>query len=67
MISGLASQEPGQILIQESTTTSTLSIDHRHHNTTTEEPRFNGVPRDWENVFVISWVGYIENLDLTNF
>lgn len=48
MISGLAS---------------TLRIDHRHHNTTTEEPRFNGVPRDWKNLFVKSWVGYIENLD----
>ena len=25
------------------------------------------MPRDWENLFVIAWVGYIENLHLTNF
>ena len=30
------------------------------------EPRFNEVPRDWENWFVMSRVRYIENLDLTN-
>ena len=32
------------------------------------EPRFNKVPRVWENLFVISRVRcYIENPDLTNF
>ena len=30
------------------------------------EPRFNEVPRDWGNVFVVSRVRYIENLDITN-
>ena len=30
------------------------------------KPRFNEVPRDWGNVFVISRVRYIENLDITN-
>ena len=34
---------------------------------TTVGPRFNEVPRDWGNLFVISRVRYIENLDLTNF
>ena len=33
----------------------------------TEEPRFNEVPRDRGNLFVISRVPYIENLALTNF
>ena len=33
----------------------------------TVEPRFNEVPRDWGNLFVISRVRYIENSDLTNF
>ena len=37
------------------------------HAWTTVEPRFNEVPRDWGNVFVISRVHYIQNLDLTNF
>ena len=32
----------------------------------TVEPRFNEVPRDWGNLFVISRVRYIENLDITN-
>ena len=32
----------------------------------TVEPRFNEVPRDWVNLFVISRVRYIENLDTTN-
>ncbi len=32
----------------------------------TVEPRFNVVPRDWGNLFVISRVRYIENLDITN-
>ena len=32
----------------------------------TVEPRFNEMPRDWQNWFVISRVRYIENLDLTN-
>ena len=35
---------------------------------TAVEPRFNKVPRVWENLFVISRVRrYIENPDLTNF
>ena len=33
----------------------------------TVEPQFNDVPRDWENLLVISRAHYIENLDLTNF
>ena len=33
----------------------------------TVETRFNEVPRDRGNLFVISRVRYIENLDLTNF
>ena len=32
----------------------------------TVEPRFNKVLRDWENLFVISRVRHIENLDLMN-
>ena len=32
----------------------------------TVEPRFNEVPRDWGNLFVISRVHYIENHDITN-
>ena len=32
----------------------------------TMEPRFNKVPRDWGNLFVISRVCYIENLDIMN-
>ena len=32
----------------------------------TVEPRFNEVLRDWGNLFVISRVRYIENLDTTN-
>ena len=32
----------------------------------TVEPRFNEVPRDWANWFVISRVRYIENLVITN-
>ena len=32
----------------------------------TVEPRFNEVPRDWANWFVISRVRYIENFDITN-
>ena len=31
------------------------------------KPRFNEVPRDRRNLFVISRVSYIEQLDLTNF
>ena len=31
------------------------------------QPRFNEVPRDWGNSFVILRVRYTENLDLTNF
>ena len=37
------------------------------HNIHTVEPRFNEVPRDWGDLFVIARVRYIENLDLTNF
>ena len=33
----------------------------------TVEPRFNEVPRDWANWFVISRVRYIENLVITSF
>ena len=33
----------------------------------TVEPRFNKVPREWGNLFVVSRVRYIENLDITNF
>ena len=33
----------------------------------TVEPQFNDVPRDWENLLVISRAHYIENLHLTNF
>ena len=33
----------------------------------TVEPQFNEVPRDWENLLVISRARYIENLDFTNF
>ena len=36
-------------------------------NLRTEEPRFNEVPRDWGNLFVISRVRYIEHLDFTKF
>ena len=32
----------------------------------TVEPRFNEVPRDWANWFVISRILYIENLVITN-
>ena len=32
----------------------------------TVEPRFNEVPRDWGNLFIIWRVRYIENLDITN-
>ena len=31
------------------------------------EPRFNEVPRDWGNLFVISRLRYIKNFDLTKF
>ena len=31
------------------------------------EPQFNEVPRDWENLLVISRARYIENLNFTNF
>ena len=37
------------------------------HAWNTVESRFNEVPRDWGNLFVISRVRYIEKLDLTNF
>ena len=33
---------------------------------TAVEPRFNELPRDWGNLFVISRVRYIGNLDITN-
>ena len=33
----------------------------------TVEPQFDEVPRDWENLLVISRACYIENLDFTNF
>ena len=33
----------------------------------TLEPRFNEVPRDWENLLVISRACYIENLNFKNF
>ena len=33
----------------------------------TVELQFNEVPRDWENLLVISRARYIENLDFTNF
>ena len=33
----------------------------------TVELQFNEVPRDWENLLVISRACYIENLDFTNF
>ena len=36
-------------------------------NTFTVEPRFNEVPRDWENMFVKSRVRYIGHLHLMNF
>ena len=36
-------------------------------NCSTVEPRFNELPRDWGNLFVISRVCYIKNLDITNF
>ena len=42
---------------------------HRMHvlnEPSTVEPRFNKVPRDWGNWFVILRIHYIENLDLTN-
>ena len=35
-------------------------------NYSTVEPRFNEVPRDWANWFVISRVRYIENIVITN-
>ena len=38
-----------------------------NHDDLTVEPRFNEVPRDWANWFVISRVRYIENLVITNF
>ena len=31
------------------------------------EPRFNEVPRDWENLFVISRLRYIKSFELTTF
>ena len=33
----------------------------------TVEPRFNEVPRNWGNLFVISKVHDMEDLDLTSF
>ena len=33
----------------------------------TVDPQFDEVPRDWENLLVISRARYIENLDFTNF
>ena len=30
------------------------------------EPRFDEVSKDWRNLFVVSTVRYVENLDLTN-
>ena len=33
----------------------------------TVDPQFNEVPRDWENLLVISRAHYIENLHFTNF
>ena len=41
-----------------------------HYKNLVEEfakPRFNEVPRDWENLFVISRLRYIKNFDLTTF
>ena len=35
-------------------------------NIYTVEPRFNEVPRDWGNWFVLLRVCYIENLNITN-
>ena len=32
-----------------------------------EDNYFNEVPREWGNLFVMSRVHYIENLDVTNF
>ena len=39
----------------------------RWENRSTVEPRFNEVPRDWGNLFVISRVRYIKRLNLPNF
>ena len=38
-----------------------------YHTVITVEPPFNEVPRDWGNVFIISMVLYIVNLDLLYF
>ena len=38
-----------------------------HSDVYTVEPRFNEVPRNWGNLYVISRVRYIVNIDLTNF
>ena len=46
-----------------------ITEDKREKQTSsraTVEPRFNEVPRDWGNLFVISRVCYIENLHITN-
>ena len=45
---------------------STASSLCKRRFSNTVEPRFNEVPGDWGNLFVISRVRYIENLDITN-
>ena len=39
---------------------------HKERFDSTVELRFNEVPRDWANWFVISRVRYMENLVITN-
>ena len=53
-----------QTVLSQADVTNTSRMNHSE---TTVEPRFNEVPSDWGNVFVISRVHYIENLYLTNF
>ena len=44
-----------------------LTKNGRKQAVITVEPPFNDVPRDWEQLFVVSRVHYDEHLDLTKF
>ena len=46
---------------------SKANAEFRKQTNSIVELRFNEVPRDGENLFVMSRVHYIENLDVTNF
>ena len=51
----------------KSNTRRSVSSDIQTSRRNTVVPRFNEVPRDWGNLFVISRIRYIEHLHLTNF